>query len=70
MQLLFENVLGGRNEIPAHYMLTQDSLPDYERDVLRYSYGVTPITYPAGKHEDGLASLQTLADLVQNASPS
>lgn len=69
IQLLFENVLGGRNESPAHYMLTQDSLPDYERDVLRFSYGVTPITYTAGQHHEGLSTLQALADLVQSAGP-
>ncbi|KQX69593.1 hypothetical protein ASD06_00570 [Angustibacter sp. Root456] len=70
IQLLLENVLGGRNESPAHYMLTQDSLPDYERDVLRYSHGVTTITYPSGEHERGLASLRVLADLVQSAKPA
>lgn len=70
IQLLFENVLGGRNEAPAHYMLTQDSLPDYERDVLRYSYGITPITYPEGRHEDALAALQSLAEIVQGSKPS
>ncbi len=69
IQLLFENVFGGRNETPAHYMLTQDSLPDYERDVLRYSYGVSAITYPAGQHGEALTMLQDLADLVQSSKP-
>jgi len=70
IQLLFENVFGGRNESPAHYMLTSGSLPDYERDVLRYSYGVNAVTYTAGNHGEGLAMLQELADLVQGSRPA
>lgn len=69
IQLLFENVLGGGTEAPAHYMLTEDSLPEYERDVLRYSYGITPLTYAAGNHDDALVALQQLADLVQGSQP-
>lgn len=69
IQLLFENVLGGGTEAPAHYMLTEDSLPEYERDVLRYSYGITPLTYAAGNHADALLALQQLADLVQGSQP-
>lgn len=69
IQLLFENVLGGGTEAPAHYMLTEDSLPEYERDVLRYSYGITPLTYAAGNHDDALVALQQLSDLVQGSQP-
>ncbi len=70
IQLLFENVFGGRNESPAHYMLTSDSLPDYERDVLRYSYGVSAITYKAGDFGEALGMLQELSDFVQSSRPA
>lgn len=70
IQLLLENVFGGRNETPAHYMLAQDSLPDYERDVLRYSYGIGAITYPTGQHGAALTMLQELAELVQSSKPA
>lgn len=69
MQLLFENVFGGRNESPAHYMLTSNSLPDYERDVLRYSYGVNAVTYTAGNYSEALSMVQELADIVQSSRP-
>lgn len=67
IQLLFENVLGGGSEAPAHYMLAEDSLPEYERHVLSYSYGITPLTYAEGNHDAGLAALQELAELVQSS---
>jgi hypothetical protein len=65
IQLLLENVFGGRGETPAHFMLAPESLPDYERDVLRYSYGVNAITY-AGSHDAALDMLKQLADIVEN----
>jgi len=69
IQLLFENVLGGRNEAPAHYMLASDDMPGYEQDVLQYSYGVTPVKYAAGSYDDALKALVELADLVQGSKP-
>lgn len=66
IQLLLENVFGGRNELAAHYMLAPDSLPDYEQDVLRYSYGVNVVTYVGG-HDEGLKMLEDLADAVEGS---
>lgn len=54
LQLVLENIFGGRKQIPAHYMLAPDNIPDYERDVLTYSYGVNVITYPDGDHGEAL----------------
>ncbi|WP_344735300.1 SIR2 family protein [Nocardioides fonticola] len=65
IQLLFENVLDGRAEAPAHYMYTEDSLPEYEREILRDNYGIVPITYAAGRYDLGLAGLEELADQVE-----
>ena len=66
IQLLLENVFGGRNEIAAHYMLAPDILPDYEQDVLRYSYGVNVVPY-AGGHGAGLKMLEDLAEAVEGS---
>lgn len=67
IQLLFENVFGGRNESPAHYMLAPDDTPDYERDILRYSFGVNCVTYAAGNHDEAQAMFEVLADQVQSS---
>ena len=69
LQLILENIFGGQNQTPAHYMLAPDDMPDYERDVLRYSYGVTLITYPSGDHMEALQRFQELADLVAATPP-
>ncbi len=69
MQLVLENVLGGRGEAPAHYILCSDDLPDYERDMLRFCYGVNAVTHPAGDYSAALAYLDQLADIVQSAPP-
>jgi hypothetical protein len=59
--------LGGRNESPAHYILAPSDTPDYERDILRYSFGVTAVTYTAGDHDDALQLVEALADEVQSS---
>jgi hypothetical protein len=66
IQLLLENVFGGRGDTPAHFMLTSEAIPDYEREVLKYSYGVSAVTY-SGSHEEGLTMLQGLAEVVENS---
>lgn len=68
IQLLLENVFGGRGETPAHFMLAPDSLPDYERDILEYSYGVSAITY-SGSHEAALDMVKRLAEAVESTRP-
>lgn len=69
MQLILENVLGGREETPPHYILASDSTPDYEVEVLKFCYGVNVVAYPSGNHAQALAMLSALADEVQ-ASPT
>ncbi|MGA4778574.1 SIR2 family protein [Cellulosimicrobium sp. AB352] len=69
MQLLLENNFGGTDGPPAHYVLLGDNLPDFEREVLRFSYGVTPVLYPAGDHDQALGMLRVLADEVEAARP-
>lgn len=69
LQLVLENVLGGRGETPPHYMLTSGDIPDYERRVLEHSYGVTPIGYEAGDHADALRKFQELAAEVAATPP-
>jgi SIR2-like domain len=70
LQLILENIFGGQNQTPAHYMLAPDDMPDYERDVLTYSYGVTVIPYPSGDHAEALRRFQELADLVAATPPA
>lgn len=70
LQLILENIFGGSNQTPAHYMLATDDMPDYERDVLTYSYGVNVISYPKGNHGDALRRFQELADLVEATPPA
>lgn len=70
LQLILENIFGGQNQTPAHYMLAPDDMPDYERDVLTYSYGVTVISYPAGDHAEALRRFLELADLVAATPPA
>jgi hypothetical protein len=69
IQLLLENVLGARGSAPPHYMLAPNSMPDFERDVLQFSYGVTVIPYDASNHGAGLELLKELASLVENSAP-
>ena len=70
LQLILENIFGGQNQTPAHYMLAADNLPDYERDVLTHSYGVNVIPYPAGDHAEALQRFQVLADQVAATPPA
>jgi hypothetical protein len=65
IRLLLENVLGGREEVPAHYILADGTMPEFEAEILRFSFGVTPIRYPAGRHELALEKLKELAELVE-----
>ena len=67
LQLVLENVLGGRGETPPHYMLASDDMPDYERRVLEHSYGVTPIRFAAGNYDDALSKFGELADVVSTS---
>ena len=69
LQLILENIFGGQNQTPPHYMLAPDNMPDYERDVLMYSYGVNVIPYPRGDHAEALKRFQGLADLVAATPP-
>jgi hypothetical protein len=69
LQLILENIFGGQTQIPAHYMLVPEDMPDYEREVLRYSYGVNSIVYPKGKHELALAYFNEIADIVAATPP-
>ncbi|WP_157103735.1 SIR2 family NAD-dependent protein deacylase [Nocardia harenae] len=70
IQLILENIFGSRNQTPAHYMLAPSSIPDYERDVLTYSYGVNVIPYPDGDYAEALRLFETLADQVAATPPS
>jgi hypothetical protein len=70
LQLILENIFGGQNQTPPHYMLAPDDVPDYERDVLTYSYGVSFISYPRGDHAEALKRFQTLSDLVAATPPA
>lgn len=65
MQLLLENVVGGRGETAAHFMLAPADMPDYERDILEFSYGITVVPFEAADY--GLGMFKELADLVENA---
>ncbi|MGW5341061.1 SIR2 family NAD-dependent protein deacylase [Rhodococcus pyridinivorans] len=69
LQLILENIFGGRKQIPAHYMLAPDDIPDYERDVLTYSYGVNVIPYRSGDHEEALGLFKRLSDQVAATPP-
>lgn len=69
MQLILENVLGARDGAPAHYILTEDSLPDYEKDLLRYCYGTTPVLYPAGDYDRAFECIDILAAYVETSEP-
>ena len=69
IQLLLENVFGGRGLTPAHYMLVSDATPDYEQEVLRINYGMNTLLYEDGNHEHALSMLGAFADVVENSSP-
>ncbi|MFA4081893.1 SIR2 family protein [Mycobacteroides salmoniphilum] len=70
LQLILENIFGGQNQTPPHYMLGPDDIPDYERDVLTYSYGVNVISYPSGDYAEALKRFQDLADHVAATPPA
>lgn len=69
LQLVLENIFGAQRQTPPHYMLAGDDMPDYERRVLEYSYGVTVIPYTAGDHSDALAKFSELSELVASTPP-
>ncbi|WP_282818521.1 SIR2 family NAD-dependent protein deacylase [Curtobacterium flaccumfaciens] len=69
LQLILENIFGSQTQVPAHYMLVSDEMPDYEREVLRYSYGVNVITYPEGEHSVALEYFDELAAMVAATPP-
>lgn len=70
LQLILENIFAGDEQVPAHYMLAPDSIPDYERDVLEFSFGVNVITYPDGKHSAALELFTQVADIVASTPPN
>lgn len=69
LQLILENIFGGGDQSPAHYMLAGDDMPDYEREVLTSSYGVNVMSYTKGEHAEALKHFEELADLVAATPP-
>lgn len=70
LQLILENVFGGRNELPSHYVLCEDQVPDYEAEILRYSYGINTIKFPTGRFDVSLERFEALAELVSSTAPA
>jgi len=69
LQLILENIFGGQNQTPPHYMLASADMPDYEERVLEYSYGVNTISYPSGNHGQALKMFTDLAEQVATTPP-
>ncbi len=65
IHLLLENVLGARGEVPAHYLLTSDTIPDYQRDVYKYCYGTAVVTFGDSDYEEMRRMLQLLGAEVE-----
>jgi hypothetical protein len=61
IHLLLENVLGGRGEVPAHYLLT-GVIPTYQRDSYHFSYGTAAVTYRQGDY----AEMQRMLELFNS----
>ena len=69
LQLILENVRGGREEVPPHYILISDDIHSYRKRVFRDSYGVVPICYPAGNYDEAFERFKELSDIVTNTPP-
>jgi hypothetical protein len=69
IQLIMENVLGGREEAAPHYALMDEATPEYERDVLRTCYGINVISYPTGDYSAAASMLASLANEVEANNP-
>jgi len=67
IQLLLENVLGARGGPAAHYLLTPDSIAQYELALLEYCHGTAAIKYRAGVYEEMARMLELLAGQVESA---
>lgn len=65
IQLLLENAVGARGGPAAHYLLTSDSTPTHQREVLKHSYGTTLVTYKGADYAEMARMLELLADAVE-----
>jgi hypothetical protein len=66
IRLLLQNTVGGRNQAPSHYMLTSE-LDEFQKQMLQDAFGVIPILYPEGHHDEGLKMLEQLTALPPSA---
>lgn len=66
IRLLLQNTVGGRGQIPSHYMLTT-RVDEFQRQMLTDAFGIIPIEYDTtGDHSEGLAMLQELGNVPRN----
>jgi hypothetical protein len=64
---LLQNTVGGRGQIPSHYMLTPQ-LDEFQKQMLADAFGIIPIEYSAnGNHAEGLEMLRELGNMPRNA---
>lgn len=66
IRLLLQNTVGGRGQIPSHYMLTP-RVDEFQRQMLTDAFGIIPIEYDTnGDHSEGLAMLQELGNVPRS----
>lgn len=66
IQLLLENVMGGRGDVAAHYLLASKAIPDHQTMVYEFCFGTTVIRYAAGDYGEADQMLGLLANAVQS----
>ena len=66
IRLLLQNTVGGRGQIPSHYMLTP-RVDQFQRQMLTDAFGIIPIEYDTtGDHTEGLEMLQELGNVPRS----
>lgn len=72
LQALLQDVFAARpnHNVSPHYVLAPKSSALHQREVLRYCYGVSAITYDDSKGDYGLHAFQELGSEVISSAPS
>lgn len=66
IHLILENILGARDSVPAHYLLTSSSTPEYVKQNYAYSYGTATIPFTKSDYLEMNRMIALLASVVES----
>jgi hypothetical protein len=65
VQLILENILGATGDVASHYLLTSSAIPTHIREIYRYCYGTSVISFKHGDFEEMRRMLELLSEAVE-----